>query len=126
MLEFQQKRKVKRIFHSKITILILLLVLFFVGRGVWKIYQKQVVTKENLEKVTDSLAKLQERESRLSSEITWLQTQAGTEAEIRERYGLIKPNEEVIVVIDRGNYDINLDKYLPTKSWWQKMIDMLR
>lgn len=124
MMEFQEKRRVKKALYSKITLVLLLFLLFIILRGVWGVYQKQKYTKDNLEKVEDNLAELKEREERLSAEIDWLKTENGMEQEIREKYGLVKPGEEVIIIVDKK--DINLVDNSENLSFWQKVLIWLK
>ena len=124
MLEFQEKRKVKRFLYSRITLVILLIILVLILRGVLSVYEKQQFTKENLDKVRNDWQSLEVRQQKLMSEINWLKTQGGTEAEIREKYGLAKPGEEVITIVDR-----NIDEAVsPTdeRSFWQKVWNWLQ
>jgi cell division protein FtsB len=96
-----------------------LIVLFFLLKQVWDVYDKQRFTRENLDRVSGDLSDLQAREVRLQSEISRLKTEGGAEAEIRERYGLAKPNEEVISIVgDDTRREEEL--ILPEVSWWQK------
>ena len=125
MLEFQEKRKVKRFMYSRVTLVILLVIVAFLLKGIWGAYEKQRLTKENLNKVSIDFNKLKERESGLSSEIEWLGTKNGMEQEIREKYGLVKPGEEVIVIVNGGGGDsesiVSADS-----GFWQKMLEWLR
>lgn len=125
MLEFQEKRKVKKFIYSKLTLVILVIVIFFVLRGVWSVYQKEQYTRDNLNKTAQDLQGLKDREQMLSTEIDRLKTQSGTEAEIRDKYGLVKPGEEVIVIVDKNTDASNTDA-TSGDSFWQKMLDWLQ
>lgn len=124
MLEFQQKRKIRRVVYSRITIFILLLILLLILNGVWSVYQKQQYTKDNLDKVSSDLKNLKARESNLSKEIDWLKTSGGAEAEIREKFGLIKPGEEVITIVDQDEQVT--DSAEAGRTFWQKVWNWLQ
>ena len=79
-----------------------------------------MVTKENLSKTAASLESLQVREKMLSSEIEKLKTAGGTEAEIREKYGLVRPGEEVIVIVDKDG-DTDFDQATTSGGFWDKV-----
>lgn len=103
----------------------LLIVIFFLLIKVWDVYKKQALTRDYLAKTAASLESLQAREKMLSSEIERLNTEEGTEEEIREKYGLVKPGEEVIVVVDEDSTDSN--SFLPKEtSFWQKLVNWLK
>jgi cell division protein FtsB len=125
VLEFQEKRKVKRLIYSRLTLVILLIILVLMLRSVWGVYEKAQLTKENLNKTTNDLAGLKEREQILSAEIEQLKTNSGVEKEIREKYGLVKPGEEVIVIVNK-NDDLISDSDLDDLSFWQKILKWLQ
>ena len=122
MLEFQEKRKLRRLIYSKITLVLLILLILLILNGVWNIYKKQDITKDNLAKTASSLESLQARENMLSSQIERLKTPAGTEEEIREKYGLVKPGEEVIVVVDSSTTAADETSTTDT-GFWQKIVN---
>jgi len=125
MMEFQEKRRLRRFLYSKITLTLLVILILIVADAVWNIYQKQALSKANLAKTAAVYESLQAREKMLSSEIERLQTESGTEEEIREKYGLVKPGEEVIVVVDKDDNSDNHSTSTPI-SFWQKVKDWLK
>jgi len=124
MLEFQEKRKLRRFMYSKVTLFFLIILIIFLLNSVWKVYQKQAMTRENLAKTASALESLQTREEMLSSEIERLQTKEGTEEEIRAKYGLVKPGEEVIIIVD-DNKNKSVTSISTSTSFWQKVKDWL-
>lgn len=125
MMEFQEKRKLKSFMYSRVTILLLIVVIVWLAGSVWSVYKKQDMTKDNLSKVAASLEALQVRERMLSSEIEKLKTESGVEQEIREKYNLVKEGEEVIVVV---NKEADSDSQLGSTQigFWQKVLDWLK
>ena len=125
MLEFQEKRKLKRFLYSKITLVVLIVLIALALNAVWGVYKKQDMTKDNLAKTAATYNSLQDREKILSSEIERLETANGLEEEIREKYGLIKPGEEVIIIIDEEK-DKDLDSVSSSISFWQKIKNLFK
>jgi cell division protein FtsB len=125
MLEFQEKIKLRKFLYSRITLIVLLVILFFLVRAVWSVYQKQEMTRENLTRTTVNFNNLQARQEMLSTEIERLKTESGKEQEIREKYGLVRPGEEVMVVVDKNN-DAEPDAGSTKISFWQKIKDWLK
>ena len=120
MLEFQEKIKLKKLLYSKITLFILIIVTIFLLNAVWDVYKKQGITKANLVKTATSLGALQVREKTLSSEIQRLNTESGKEEEVRDKYGLVRPGEEVIVIVDKSN-DKDAVATSTSESFWGKI-----
>ena len=111
--------------YSKLMVVILLILAVLFLKGVWSVYTKQKLTKENLDKVAGDLDNLKERERMLSTEINWLKTQNGTEQEIREKYGLVKPGEEVIVIVNDTKTSTSSEASSDL-GFWQKVWNWLQ
>ncbi|MEI6191181.1 MAG: septum formation initiator family protein [bacterium] len=124
-MEFQEKRKIKRFFYSRVTLVCLIILIFLLLKMVWNVYEKQALTKDNLAKTATSFEGLQAREKMLSSGIDRLKTDSGIEQEIREKYGLVKPGEEVIVIVD-GEDGTSSEPVSSEVSFWQKVKDWLK
>jgi len=117
-MDFEQKRKFKKFVYSKPVLVALFLLVFFVGKATWNVYDKLEMSKLNLEKEMRELQKLQERQAALASQIDYLQTDQGVEAEIRKKYRVVKEGEEIAVIIDD---DITLPEATttPKRSFWK-------
>ena len=98
-------------------ILIIILILMF--RAVWGIYIKNDFTKHNLDRVNDDYYNLKQREEKLIDEISFLKTTDGQEEELREKYGVAKPNEEVIIIVNQNQKLV--DDWTEPINWWQKI-----
>jgi len=120
MLKFQEKRKIRGIFYSKIIVFVLLIINVFLLNAVFNVYRKREITKENLLKTATVFSDLESRETMLSSEIERLKTDHGIEEEIRDRYGMVKDNEEVITIINDRNKDPVLNN--SSASFWGKIL----
>lgn len=125
MLEFQEKRKVRKFLYSKITLVILAIIIILLLVSVFNVYKKQKVTRDNLAKTRSVLVGLEARERMLSSEIERLGTVNGIEKEIREKYDMVKPGEEVIVIIDSNSENSTSITPVST-SLWQKIKNWLQ
>jgi cell division protein FtsB len=125
MLEFQEKRRLKKFLYSKITLIILVIFIVLLLNEVVQVYRKQDTTVDNLSKTAASFESLRAREQMLLSEVERLKTESGKEEEIREKFGLVKPSEEVIIVVDKDG-DSDSEGQLVEKSFWQKIINWLQ
>jgi cell division protein FtsB len=100
MRNFQQKHGFRRVLESK-TFLILLGAVLLVF--IWNLFifvGKMKETARNKNLAEDKLAQLETQKSQVSSEVQKLGTQEGVENAIREKFGLAKEGEGVVVVTD--------------------------
>ncbi len=110
--------------YSKPVLLVLVILIGFLLNAVWNVYQKRQIAKDNYAKIADNLDKLQSREKILSAEIERLKLNEGMEEEIRERYGLVKPGEEVLVIVSDNKAQVSTSTSANT-SLWQKIKNWL-
>lgn len=110
MKEFERKRKVKSILYSRTSIFILCVILFLLARATWKVAKKEHVAQQNLQKVEDETARLDEREAQLRQRIGYLETDEGIEAEIRQKFRAVKADEHVAIIVrEERRQDIHLE-----------------
>ena len=79
-----------------------ILVLFFAW-GVVGFMGKMQTTRENRKIAENKVAELQSEKVRLASEIAKLQTDSGMEESVREKFGLAKEGEGLIIVVEDKN-----------------------
>ena len=60
-------------------------------------------TSRNKEIIEDKVTELEKSKEKLNSEIIKLKTEKGIEENIREKFGLAKEGEEMIVIIEDKN-----------------------
>ncbi len=99
MKKFEERRKVRKILYSRVSFLLLLLLVVVSAKAAYGAYQKNVVTAEALRHSTDELAALKAREGSLGDNIKRLDSDRGKEAELRTRYQVAKDGEEALVLV---------------------------
>src|SRR3989344_5966336 len=99
MRDFQQKSGFRTIFESWPVLAILGIVLVFFAWGVIGFMGKMQMTRENRKIAENKMAELKQEEAKLSSDIAKLKTDEGIEASMREKFGLAKVAEGLIVVV---------------------------
>ncbi len=124
MREFAEKRRWQKILYSRASLAALLVVLFFVAKGTWGVYQKEAESGRNLEAATRELNKVSVRKELLTANITRLRTERGAEEEIRNRFRVAKPGEELIVIVDSGA--TGTLPTLPPQNLWEKFMGLFR
>jgi cell division protein FtsB len=122
MLEFYEKRKLKRLLYSKWMIGLLFIIILFLLNGVWNVYQKERSTNEKRDMVEKELAELVERERALQDEMNRLSTERGIEEEIREKYNVARVGEEIVVIVDAPS-DETRAAAGERKSFWSVILD---
>ena len=103
MKSFQQKRGFRNIVHSKAVLVLLAILLLFFAWGVIGFMGKMMLTIENRKIAENKLTQLQQEKEKLSTDISKLKSQDGVEESIREKFGLAKEGEGVIVIVDDKN-----------------------
>ncbi len=86
--------------YSKPMLIALAVVIVFIARGVFGVSQKYKESKQNLEKVALEQASLDKRQQSLQSENYRLETDRGIEEEIRSKFQVVKPGEQVAIIVD--------------------------
>jgi len=122
MLEFQKKRKVRRWLYSNWTVGVLLLLLLLGGDAVWKIYQKEAVSRANLVEAQKELERLKVRQNDLTQSVDRLRTPAGIEEEIRNKFSVVKDGEQVAIIVDSQNVATVTPPQAKEETFWQKMV----
>jgi cell division protein FtsB len=100
MIEFQKKKKIRKVLYSPITLLILAIVFVVILRSLWGVYTKEKLSYENLIREKTELEKLYSREKALASSLEYLNTDIGVENEIRSKFRAVKDGEKVVVIVD--------------------------
>jgi cell division protein FtsB len=100
MRNFQEKKNKRKLMHSKPVLIILsILVLLFIY-NVIKLANKAADTKRNREIAENKIIELQKQKEDLTKQIEKLNTEKGIEEDIREKFGLGKEGEGMIVIVD--------------------------
>ena len=125
MREFQEKRQWKRTFKSRYFIVFLIILIILIGHGVWNAYVRYARSEATVANLENEKGRLVERERDLALRVAALETPEGVDREIRTTYGLIKPDEELIVVVG-SRTDSTSGTGLMEKGWWDKFLDLFR
>lgn len=119
-MDFHEKRKFKRLLYSKITLIILGLIVIWLSFVVWSMYEKERDTRLKRIEQREILNELEGRESSLREEIERLSTERGIEEEVRSKFEVGKDGEEIIIIVDNPE-GANAEKKETEKTFWQKM-----
>ncbi len=112
MRNFQHRDKFKHIFQSWPVLAILGVIILFFAWNVLLFVGKMRATIEKKNIAETQVAGLLQKKEKLTEDIEKLKTEEGREESIREKFGLVKEGEGVIVVVDEKEKD----KKEPTDS----------
>ena len=124
MREFQDRRRVRKLLHSRYAIVALVIIIFLLVQAVWGIYIKFEKSKVFAEKAQADLTTLQNREKTLAKSIESLSTEEGKEKELRDRFGVVKSGEKMIILVD-DPVDVKPSANDLNDSWWHKILDTI-
>lgn len=110
MREFENKRKIRRLIYSKLTILILFSILFFLVRGVIGIYRTSRISQQQLDLAEAKFAELEDRHNGLEAKLAVIESSVGQEEQLRQKFSLAKEGESAIIIIDQESPDQEEEK----------------
>ena len=93
----------KRLFYRLIIWAVLLVATFLVytvGSATWRVFTKGQDARSAHMNAEENVNDLMERKALVEAKLNKLGTEEGFEAEVRDRYQLAKPGEEVIVLVN--------------------------
>ena len=90
----------KRLIASPVAMIVSAVLLAIVAKAGWNIYEKARISSDRLAQAQAELAKLRDRQAKLSETVGYLSTERGLENEIRSKYHAVKEGESVAVIVD--------------------------
>ena len=118
-------------FHHKVALAGLIIGLVIVGRGAFGMFQKYSKVQQKIKEARAQLDTLKDQEKFLRSEIERLSSNRGVEQELRERFGVAKEGEDVVVIVDdkKGESNGQDTKAVGDQaagSWFSKIFSIFR
>ena len=107
--------------YHRWTLVILGIIVLFAIHSTWVIYTKQRESEALKEVVEKQSGQLTARDEQLKNNIASLNTQYGVEQEIRAKFNVAKPNEDVAVVLDSTIATGTASS--TSSSFWQKVLN---
>ena len=100
MREFQQRKMFRSLMYSKLAIFLLLVVFLFFIFSIIGVYGKNRKATGKNNEVESELNELRKKKDYFESEIDRLNTNAGAEEELRDKFQIAKPGERVLIIVD--------------------------
>ena len=100
-IEQRRQRSRRRPWTNRTWVLCLLLIIFFFSaKAAWGVYQDKIKSEKQAELKEKELATLENRENYLKGEVKKLSTPEGKEEELRDKFGVVRPGENVAIIVD--------------------------
>ncbi|MFA5826879.1 MAG: septum formation initiator family protein [Candidatus Paceibacterota bacterium] len=123
MRNFQKNGEKKHFMQSKIFLIFLCIIILIFFFSMFSFVDKMRDTQKNKDIIKDKIAELEKSKQTFNSEITKLKTEEGIEENIREKFGVVKEGENLMMVVDDKNplveekEENNKDFWSIIKSW---------
>jgi cell division protein FtsB len=110
MKNFQEKNKFRQIVQSKVALMFLTALILFFAYNVFNLVNKMKDTIKNRKIAENKIEELQKQKTELLENIDKLKTDKGVEENIRDKFGLAKEGEGMIVVVDEKKADEKIEE----------------
>lgn len=121
-LDFQQKRKIRSVLYSRVSIFLLFILFLYSLYSTFLVYKKRADSKMELFKLEKEYTDLQIKQNSVISQIEDLNSGEGIEREIREKFGVAKKDENLVMIVSEKP---NKEKDKKETSFWQKVVSFL-
>ena len=117
MRKFQEKRNWRDIVQSRPILILLGIIVIAFTWNVYGILARMQETVKNRKIEEDKITQLEQRKDKLTNDIANLKTEKGVEENIRDKFGLVKEGEGMIVVVDDKD-QASAIKATPSGGFW--------
>lgn len=118
MRRFQVKVWLRRLTASRLVVFLLLLLVVWLARPAFRIWQRRGLVRAEERRVAAQLAELGARKIQLEKEIARLKTPRGVEGEIRKKFPVVKAGERVLIVVED---EATSTPAVVSASWWERL-----
>lgn len=124
MREYQQKHMIRTLVYSRVTMVILFLLIVLLLRSIMELNDKRIEVAKLRDDSAKEREELQRKVDKASKETEAIQTEQGFESYVRATYPVVKKGEGVIVVYDDNKTPVSKVKEDMTvwerlSVWWQ-------
>lgn len=123
MRKYRKKFVFQKLIYSNLMILILCILVFFVARGILKLYQKYTFTRQEYNFVETQQEKAESTLSDNQEKLRAIQTPEGEDQYLKDTYPVKKAGENMIVIYEPQDSTYQI---LKAKSSWQAFKDYFK
>ncbi len=124
MREYQQKQMVRTIVYSRVTLVVLFLLIVLLLRSIMELNDKRIDAAKIRDESTKERVELEKKVKKAQQETDAINTERGFEAYVRTTYPVVKNGEGVIVIYDDNKVPVsevreNMNVWERLSIWWQ-------
>ena len=127
MREFKKRRSSRqewvRAAAGVLGALVLLVVTSYMVSAAWGMFGKFRAASRGQENARAALANLETQKAQLGASLASISTPEGQEKELRERFGVVKPGEGEIQIVQAPATTTNAPE--PQEGWWARVFHAL-
>ena len=102
-MDFKRKRLVRNLIFSYLTIAVLGVLIVLLAMSVFERFTVEREMAVRRAEAEAELKALKLRAAALESQVEYLEDERGMEAEIRNRFDVVKEGEQVVIILDDGS-----------------------
>ncbi|MBP6858219.1 MAG: hypothetical protein KBC33_00090 [Candidatus Pacebacteria bacterium] len=125
-MKYGNRSLLKRLVASPVAMIVAAVLLAVLAKAGWNLNEKARVSSSRLEQAQAELAKLRDREAKLSDTVGYLSTERGLENEIRSKYHAIREGESVAVIVDDSKtaavVNASVTQATSSVGWFRRML----
>ena len=121
---FKERNKVNRIIYSWPSIFVLLLIILFLVKNIFGIYQGKKQSSINREHSELVFVELEDKSNLIKEEIKLLKTEKGIEKEIRDKFRVVKEGEQMAIIINSDKNSNQEKSGNPKNGLWEHFLDL--
>ena len=123
MREYQQKHMIRTLVYSRVTLVVLFLLIVLLLRSIMELNSKRIDVVKLRNDSLKEREELQKKVEKAQKETDFISTQRGLEAYIRTTYPVVKNGEGVIVIYDDDKVPVSTVRNKMTfwehvTIWW--------
>ncbi|MDB5204892.1 MAG: protein of unknown function with transrane region [Candidatus Taylorbacteria bacterium] len=118
MRKFEAQKQIKSRVYSRGVLIALLIVIIFTAKGVFNIYLRNKESATARDETAMKLKDLNDRKDLLNTEISKLNQDDGVDQEIREKFNVIKPGENVVIIVPEEVATTTEEKPSALSKFW--------
>ena len=124
MAQFEKRRQFQKILYSRVSVAVLMIIVIFLGFSVFSVFQKRHEAFVNEQTAARELKTLSDRQTQTNEEIAKLNTDAGVEEVIRDKYRAEKDGEGLVVIVAKDDSTAENAGQTPQSiSIWQRILN---
>jgi len=126
MKEFQDKKRIRKIIFSRFSLAVLLIILIILSVSTAKVYLKSQKASLRNDQTIAQIKELEKKKKELEDRIAKMQTGSGLDEEIREKFNVQKPGEEVLNIVDKSPENDKIDSAEENHGFFSKIWDLIK